>query len=56
MALAKALTKSVMLREGGALEGAVATVNSEISRENTAEMFLTALIGLIDIHTGEVLL
>jgi adenylate cyclase len=54
MALAKALSKSVMLREGSDLERAVMEANEEISRENTAEFFVTALLGVLDIETGEV--
>jgi len=54
MALAKALSKSVILRHGEDLEEAVIAANQEISRENTAELFVTALIGLLDIETGDV--
>ncbi|MBT5498581.1 MAG: CHASE2 domain-containing protein [Alphaproteobacteria bacterium] len=54
MALAKALSKSVILRYGEDLEEAVMAANEEISRENSAELFVTALIGLLDIETGEV--
>jgi serine phosphatase RsbU (regulator of sigma subunit) len=54
MALAKALSKSVVLREGSDLEEAVMAANAEISRENTAEFFVTALFGVLDTTTGEV--
>lgn len=54
MALAKALSKSVILRYGEDLEEAVMAANEEISRENSAELFVTALIGLLDIETGDV--
>ena len=54
MALAKALSKSVILRHGEDLQEAVIAANQEISRENTAELFVTALIGLLDIETGDV--
>ncbi len=52
MALAKALSKSVVLRDGGDLGSVVMTANEEISRENTAEFFVTALLGILDIETG----
>lgn len=54
MALAKALSKSVILRLGEDLEDAVMQANQEISRENTGELFVTALIGLLDTETGDV--
>lgn len=54
MALAKALSKSVVLREGNDLEAAVMAANAEISRENTAEFFVTALFGVLDTSTGVV--
>jgi adenylate cyclase len=54
MALAKALSRSVMLREGADLGEAAMTANLEISRENTAEFFVTALFGVLDIETGVV--
>jgi adenylate cyclase len=54
MALAKALSKSVLLREGHDLERAVMDANAEISRENSAEFFVTALLGVLDIETGRV--
>lgn len=54
MALAKALSKSVVLREGSDLEEAVMAANAEISRENTAEFFVTALFGVLDTATGVV--
>lgn len=52
MALTKALKKSVMLRHAGDLADSVALVNAEISRENVAELFVTALIGVLDLETG----
>jgi adenylate cyclase len=54
MALAKALSKSVVLREGSDLEEAVMAANAKISRENTAEFFVTALFGVLDTVTGVV--
>ncbi len=56
MALSKALTKSALLRAGAEFEQAVMTANLEISRENTAEMFVTGILGLIDLKTGAVAL
>lgn len=54
MALAKALSKSILLRESADLEQAVMDANAEISRENTAEFFVTALLGVLDLETGRV--
>jgi adenylate cyclase len=56
MALSKALTKSALLRAGSEFEDAVLTANLEMSRENTAEMFVTGVLGLIDLSTGAVAL
>jgi adenylate cyclase len=56
MALSKALTKSALLRTGSKFEDAVMTANLEISRENSAEMFVTGVLGLIDLKTGAVAL
>ncbi len=52
MALSKALTKSAVLRGRSDLEASVMTAHAEISRENHAEMFVTALFGLLEIETG----
>ena len=54
MALAKALSKSVIMRFGGSLEEAVMAANLEISRENAGDLFVTALVGLLDVESGEV--
>lgn len=54
MALTKTLAKSLARREIGSLEHVVRMVNDEISRENPAAMFVTAIIGIIDARTGEV--
>ena len=54
MALTKTLAKSLARRESGSLERVVRMVNDEISRENPAAMFVTAIIGIIDGRTGEV--
>ncbi len=56
MALSKALTRSAMLRGDPEFETAVLTANMEISRENSAEMFVTGILGLIDLATGEMAL
>jgi serine phosphatase RsbU (regulator of sigma subunit) len=53
MALTKTLAKSLARRESGSLERLVRMVNDEISRENPASMFVTAIIGIIDGRTGE---
>ena len=54
MALTKTLAKSLARRESGSLERVLRVVNDEISRENRAAMFVTAIIGIIDGRTGEV--
>ena len=53
MALSKALSKSVMLREPD-LGGAAAILNEELSRDNVEAMAVTMLIGVIDLSSGEV--
>ena len=52
MALSKALAKSVLLRDGDDLAVAVARLNDEIARDNSEDMFVTMLIGLLDTRTG----
>lgn len=54
MALTKTLAKSLARREQGSLEAALRGVNAEISRENPAAMFVTAIIGVVDAFNGEV--
>ena len=56
MALSKALTKSVMLREAGDLAGAAAMLNAELSRDESDTMGVTMLLGLIDLSSGETVL
>lgn len=56
MALSKALTKSVMLREGGDLTAAATILDEELSRDNVAEMSVTMLIGLINLSSGAVIM
>jgi serine phosphatase RsbU (regulator of sigma subunit)/CHASE2 domain-containing sensor protein len=53
MAMAKALAKSLALRmaeEGPA--AVVAAVNEDLSRENGEMLFITLLLGLLDLRTG----
>jgi serine phosphatase RsbU (regulator of sigma subunit) len=52
MALSKALCKSIALREHVPLDVLMILMNREISRENHAELFVTAVIGIIDTYTG----
>lgn len=52
MALSKALTKSVLLRDGENLGAAVTRLNDEIARDNREDMFVTMLIGLLDPRDG----
>ena len=52
MALAKTLSKSLARRESDPLDRIVRAVNEEISRENPAAMFVTAIIGIIDARIG----
>ena len=52
MALSKALTKSILLRDGRDLGAAVTRLNDEIARDNREDMFVTLLFGLLDARTG----
>ena len=52
MLLSKTLWKSVALRTGTPLETIQLEANAEITRENTATMFVTGLCGLLDLETG----
>ena len=54
MALTKTLAKSLARREHVALDQLLRLVNDEVSRENPASMFVTAIIGIIDDRSGEV--
>ena len=54
MALTKTLSKSIARRERLPLDQLLQLVNEEISRENSAEMFVTAIVGIIDARSGEV--
>ncbi|MEM9139251.1 MAG: SpoIIE family protein phosphatase, partial [Pseudomonadota bacterium] len=53
MLLSKTLWKSVALRTGAPLDRIQIEANAEITRENTATMFVTGLCGLLDLETGE---
>jgi hypothetical protein len=52
MALSKTLYKSAALRAHLALHELMRAVNSEIARENPAQLFVTLLAGLLDTRTG----
>jgi serine phosphatase RsbU (regulator of sigma subunit) len=54
MALTKTLCKSLARREHVPLGQLLRSVNEEMSRENPAFMFVTAVIGVIDVVSGEV--
>jgi len=56
MALAKALTKSVFLRRGDAIDEAAALLNEELSRDNGEAMGVTMLLGVLDLATGRAVL
>ena len=51
MLLSKTLWKSVALRTGAPLEKIQLEANAEITRENTATMFVTGLCGLLDLDS-----
>jgi serine phosphatase RsbU (regulator of sigma subunit) len=53
MALSKTLCKSLARRQHEPLDALVRKVNQEISDENPAMLFLTAVIGVLDVRTGE---
>ena len=52
MALSRALSKSVLLREQGDLATAVATIDAELSRDNAQDMFVTMLVAVLDTTSG----
>jgi len=54
MALSKALCKSAVLRDSSSVADLMMVANAEISRENPAFMFVTAVAGIIDAGTGEI--
>lgn len=53
MALSKTLCKSLARRQHEPLDALVRGVNREISGENPAMLFLTAIMGVLDVRTGE---
>lgn len=53
MALTKALYKSSAMRRQVAIEEIMTEANAEISRENPAMMFVTALSGILNIRSGK---
>jgi len=53
MALSKTLCKSLARREHVPLDALMRLVNEEISRENPAALFVTAIVGILDVRTGE---
>jgi adenylate cyclase len=53
MALSKTLCKSLARREHVPLDALLRLVNEEISRENSASLFVTAIVGIINVRTGE---
>jgi adenylate cyclase len=54
MALTKTLSKSLARRERVPLDKLLRLVNDEISQENPADMFVTAIIGIVDARSGDV--
>jgi adenylate cyclase len=54
MALSKALTKSVLLRDPDGLGVAAEILNAELSRDNSEAMNVTMILGVIDLASGEV--
>jgi serine phosphatase RsbU (regulator of sigma subunit) len=53
MALSKTLCKSIALRGYSPLNNLINDVNKEISRENHAMLFVTAVVGIVDVEKGE---
>ena len=53
MALSKTLCKSLARREHVPLDRLMRLVNEEISRENPAALFVTAIVAILDVQTGE---
>jgi serine phosphatase RsbU (regulator of sigma subunit) len=52
MALSKTLCKHVALREHGPLATLMTLANAAISRDNPANLFVTALAGILDVRSG----
>jgi len=53
MALSKTLCKSLARREHVPLDALLRLVNEEISQENSASLFIAAIVGIINVRTGE---
>ncbi|HUQ75379.1 MAG TPA: CHASE2 domain-containing protein [Burkholderiales bacterium] len=53
MALSKSLVKSIALRDAGDPAAILARANAEISRDNRESLFVTALAGVLDARSGE---
>ena len=53
MALAKTLSKSLARRQSDPLESIMRAVNQEISGENPAAMYVTAILAVVDGESGE---
>lgn len=53
MALSKTLCKSTVLRGYTRLDDLMRKINEEISRENQAMLFVTAIAGIINVFNGE---
>lgn len=54
MALSKALTKGAVLRRTDGLATVIRAVNEEISRENPGDFFVSAVLGILHLGSGEV--
>ena len=52
MAVSKALTKSSTLRENAGLENLMPVINTEISRDNPEDLFVTLFAMIIELDTG----
>lgn len=53
MALSKTLCKSIVLRGYLSLDDLMGKINGEISRENQAMLFVTAIAGILNVRNGE---
>ncbi len=56
MSISKVLTKSAVVHETKTLADAMMRANNDISRDNPADLFVTALAGILDCETGELVL
>jgi serine phosphatase RsbU (regulator of sigma subunit) len=53
MALSKTLCKSLALRQRVPLDALITALNHEVARDNPRALFVTAIAGILDVHTGE---